>query len=73
MPSATPAWDATDQAGRTTGTIRPGTDAALARFRAQVGASRLADEQLDAVFEDLRDQVWRERAGGESGQRDPRT
>lgn len=36
-------------------------DRALAPFRAQVEASGMTDDELDAFFEDVRDEVWREK------------
>ena len=35
----------------------------LAPFRAQVTASGVGDEELDALFEETREEVWQERQG----------
>jgi hypothetical protein len=40
---------------------RAAADRALAPFRAQVAESRMTDDELDAFFEDVRDEVWREK------------
>ncbi len=36
----------------------------LAPFRRQVTASGLSDSELDSLFEEARDEVWRQRHGG---------
>ncbi|HEY3243833.1 MAG TPA: hypothetical protein VGM03_10825 [Phycisphaerae bacterium] len=38
-------------------------DEILAPFRRQVAESGMSDEELEQLFEQLRDQVWRERQG----------
>ena len=42
---------------------RAGGDEALAPFRRQVEESGLSDEELSAFFEEVRDEVWREKQG----------
>ncbi len=38
-------------------------DEALAPFRRQVEESEMSDEDLESFFEEVRDEVWRERHG----------
>ena len=42
---------------------KPTLDEILAPFRAQVEASGMTDEQLDSLYEGLRDEVWSRRQG----------
>jgi hypothetical protein len=41
---------------------RPSLDEILAPFRKQVEESGLTDEQLDALFQDAREQAWNARS-----------
>ena len=43
---------------------RPSLAEILAPFRAEVAASGLTDAELDALFDEARDEVWRTRHGG---------
>lgn len=43
-------------------------DEALAPFRLQVAESGMSDEDLGAFFEEVRDEVWREKHGRASGE-----
>ncbi|CAN5883250.1 hypothetical protein BH23PLA1_BH23PLA1_38870 [soil metagenome] len=45
------------------------SDEAMAPFRRQVEQSGLSDDELDAFFEDVRDEVWREKAARPGGDR----
>lgn len=40
----------------------PGAESSLAPFRDEVARSGLTDEQVDAFFERLRDEVWQEQS-----------
>ena len=40
-----------------------GADEALAPFRRQVEASGVSDEELESFFDEVRDEVWREKQG----------
>jgi plasmid stability protein len=42
----------------------PTIDEILAPFRRQVAESGMTDDELNAFFEEARDEVWRERQGG---------
>jgi membrane-bound lytic murein transglycosylase B len=42
--------------------MMPNADDALAPFRAQIAQSGIEDQQLDEFFEDLRNQVWRDKS-----------
>lgn len=42
---------------------RPTLDALLAPFRDQVRESQINDDELTAMFEDVREEVWREKHG----------
>jgi plasmid stability protein len=42
----------------------PTIDEILAPFRAEVTASGIADAELDTLFDEARNEVWRERHGG---------
>ena len=44
---------------------RPSLDEMLAPFRTQVAQSGMSDEQLDAFYEELRDEAWQGRQGRE--------
>lgn len=40
---------------------KPTLEEILAPFRAQVAESGMSDEQLDEFYEELRDEVWKDR------------
>jgi hypothetical protein len=42
---------------------KPTVDELLAPFRKQVEESGMTDEELEAFFEEVRDEVWREKHG----------
>lgn len=43
---------------------QPSLDAVLASFRKEVQASGLNDPELEQFYEELREEVWRERGAG---------
>jgi hypothetical protein len=45
------------------GPSSPEVDEALAPFRRQVEASGMTDDQLDEFFEEVREEIWREKQG----------
>jgi len=45
-------------------------DEALAPFRRQVEESGMTDEELDAFFQEVREEVWQEKQGKRGGSRE---
>ena len=44
--------------------VKPSLAEILAPFRAEVAASGISDVELDALFEEARNEVWQQRHGG---------